>query len=51
LAKEFESLIAKAEAQRATIQQWEKKRATGLRTKARSDDRKKRLQVATTMSR
>jgi hypothetical protein len=51
LAKEFESLIAKAEVQRARIQQWEKKRATGLRTHARSDDRKKRLQVATTLSR
>lgn len=51
VAREFESLIAKATAQHARIQHWEKKRAAGMRTHARSDDRRKRLQMATTLSR
>ncbi len=49
LAREYQSLIAKAKAQHAKIQQWDKKRFAELKTRAKSDHRKKRLQMATTL--
>jgi septal ring factor EnvC (AmiA/AmiB activator) len=48
LARQFQSLIAKAQAQHAKIQQWEKKRSAEMKTLAKSDHRKKRLEMATT---
>jgi hypothetical protein len=48
---EFETLLAKARQQHARIKQWQKGRSTELRIYSTSAHKKRRLLVATTLSR
>jgi hypothetical protein len=44
VAGEFEMLLVKATAQRATMEQWHKTRSSGFKTRAKEGVHKKRLQ-------
>lgn len=49
--REFEALLAKARQQHAKIKQWQKGRSTELKIYSTSAHKKRRLLVATTLSR